>query len=198
MVRMNFVHHVSLSLPLAVGVMAGCNNDATSTNPTPPGETQSHDDHAHPTTGPNGGSLVDLGDHEYLAELVHDASKVSIHLFEHDAKTPVPIDATELVINLMHDGQPEQFQLLAAPVASDPEGKSSRFELEDGDLASHLDEAAAKPQLSVTINGNSYTASLVHGHGGHDHDHDHDAEGHDHDHDAEADDHDHDHDHDAP
>lgn len=42
------------------------------------------------------------------------------------AKNSVPGDASEAMINVMHDGKPEQFKLAAAPEESDPSGKSYR------------------------------------------------------------------------
>ena len=74
------------------------------------------------------------------------------------------------MINVVHDGKPEQFKLAAAPEESDPSGKSSRFVANDPELASHLDDEAAAPKLSITINGKSYRGTITHEH---DHDHAH-------------------------
>ena len=188
MIRTFFTH----ALPLAaVAVFAvGCNDPAAETDEHA-GETAAehaaHEEeghaHEHAVHGPHDGEFVDLGDHEYLAELVHDAEAVTIYLYDHDGKTPVPTEAKEITINLMHDGQPEQFKLAASPTESDPEGKSSRFTLKEAELAGHLDEEAAAPKLMVTINGTPYTAPLAHDHEGHDHGHEghaHGEEGHEH------------------
>ncbi len=45
---------------------------------------------------------------------------MTIYILDSAAKTAVPIDAQELVINLVHDGKPEQFKLAASPDAGDP------------------------------------------------------------------------------
>jgi hypothetical protein len=83
----------------------------------------------------------------------------------------VPIDATELVINLSHDGQAEQFKLPAAPEANDPAGKSSRFVLKDEELASDLDAEGTAAKLVVSIDGKSYTGKIAHHHEGGEHTH---------------------------
>lgn len=128
---------------------------------------------SHPSEGPHHGSLVELGNEEYHAEIVHDADSVSVYILDGAATEAVPIESPELTINLIHDGTPEQFKLTAAPEDGEPEGKSSRFMLKDADLVAHLDDEAAAPKLVVTINGAPYRADIAH---------DHDHEGHDHSH----------------
>ena len=168
---------ISLKLSLAVMVMivAGCSNDG-STGPESAGPPNTMDDpagHAHPTEGPHHGDLIELGNEEYHAEILHDedAGTVTIYVLDGAATKQVPIDATDVTINAKHDGQPEQFKLAASPDANDPPGKSSRFVSDDEELAHHLDEDGADPRLVLTINGKSYRGVITH---------DHDHEGHDH------------------
>uniref|UniRef100_A0A7C2P8B3 Uncharacterized protein n=1 Tax=Schlesneria paludicola TaxID=360056 RepID=A0A7C2P8B3_9PLAN len=133
-----------------------------------------HDDHAHPTEGPHHGDLVELGNEEYHAEIVHGGSgEVTIYVLDSGATKAVPIEATEVTINLSHEGEAEQFKLPAAPDAGDPDGKSSRFTLKDEHLAEDLDAEGAVAKLVITINGKQYTAKIEHDHGheGHDHAH---------------------------
>lgn len=127
--------------------------------------------HSHPSEGPHHGSLIELGNEEYHAEIVHDAESVSVYILDAAATTVVPIDSTELMINLTHDGTPEQFKLTAAPEQGDPNGKSSHFMLKDAELVSHLDDEASAAKLVVTINGTPYRADITHNHDhdGHDH-----------------------------
>ena len=103
------------------------------------------DVHAHPSVGPHHGSLVELGNEEFHAEVVHDDKSVTVYVLDASASKAVPIDAQDLTINLIHDGKPEQFKLAASPDAGDPSGKSSRFTLADADLVSHIDDASAAP-----------------------------------------------------
>mgnify|MGYP000960618384 CR=1 FL=1 len=162
---------------LVIASAVGCNKedspaqssnkpDASIRMDTPPPATVEL--HEHPSEGPHHGSLIELGNEEFHAELVHDDKSVTIYILDGAAKSSVPIDASELVINLLHDGKPEQFKLVAAPEESDPSGKSSRFVSNDPELAGHIDDDAAAPKLSITINGKSYRGVITH-----DHDHDH-------------------------
>lgn len=164
---------------LAVGI-AGCTGESTTGGPEtapPPATVDSHeghdhDAHAHPSEGPHHGDLIELGNEEYHAEILHDDAAVTIYVLDGAATEQVPIDATEITINAKHDGTPEQFQLTASPDASDPAGQSSRFVSSDAELAAHLDEEGSDPRLVLTINGKSYRGEISHDHD-HDHEHEH-------------------------
>ncbi|MEO2014873.1 MAG: hypothetical protein ABGZ53_10935 [Fuerstiella sp.] len=139
-----------------------------------PDDPDDHDTHAHPSEGPHHGDLVELGNEEYHAEVVHDeeGGSLEIYILDGSATKQVAIDTTELTINISHDGQPEQFILTAKPDEGDEAGKSSRFISADKELAEHLDEEGTSPRMVVKINGKSYRGEIKH---------DHDHEGHDHD-----------------
>ncbi len=155
-------------------VLAGCSGEPAATD-TPPSDTvESEHEHAHPTEGPHHGHLVELGDEEYHAEVVHDGESVTVYMFDGHVENAAPIDAAEITINLTHDGRPEQFALTASPDVADPDGKSSRFVSTDAELAKHLDEEASKPQLSVIIGGQPFMGRIEHSHDEHDHGHNHD------------------------
>ena len=133
--------------------------------------------HFHPTEGPHQGELVELGNEEYHAELVHDdaAGIVTAYVLDSSAKLAVPISATEILVNLSHDGHAEQFALAASPQSSDPSGKSSRFVSTNAELAEDLDNDAVTAQLVVKIRGKQYRGAIGHGHDhgeGHHHEHD--------------------------
>ena len=127
--------------------------------------------HSHPSEGPHHGSLVELGNEEFHAEVVHDDKSVTIYVLDSGATKAVPIDSKEIMINLLHDGMPEQFKLAAEPDTDDPSGTASRFTLVDAELAGHMDDEEAAPKLVLTINGTPYRGEIKH---------DHDHEGHDH------------------
>jgi hypothetical protein len=93
-------------LVVVVGLTGCSGNSSQSTN------GGSEPEHAHASAGPHGGSLIELGEEEYHAELVHDDASgiVTVYLLDSAAKTAVPIDATEVVINLKHEGRGEQFK----------------------------------------------------------------------------------------
>jgi len=172
----------SLSLPLAglaVFAVVGCaepdagtassSSGSTVMTERPP-ETTAHAEHAHPGAGPHQGDLVELGNEEYHAEVVHgEGGSISVYILDSAAKSAVPIDATELTINITHDGNAEQFKLTADRDASDPDGKSSRFTLKDEELSTDLDSHDAAARLAVTIEGKAFSGKIVHDHEGHVH-----------------------------
>jgi hypothetical protein len=142
--------------------VAGCLGTSTETS-VPPGTVDTHD---HPTEGPHGGGLVELGNEEYHAELVNDdaAGTVTVYVLDSAAKTAVPIEASEVTINLKHDGQAEQFKIAASADPSDPPGKFSRFVATDTELAEGLDHEGAEAQLVLMINGRQYRGAITHEH----------------------------------
>lgn len=133
------------------------------------GKPASHtDEHAHPSKGPHGGQLVELGKEEYHVEMLHDdaAGVVTFYVLDGEAKKAVPIPATELVINLKHDGKPEQFKVAAKTDAGDPAGQSSRFVSTDKELAEDLDHEWADAELVLTIDNKPFRGKLAHDHAG--------------------------------
>ncbi len=168
-----------LTLPI-LGVslvcVTGCNESGTTvpgnTITELPPDTGSHEEHAHPSEGPHHGDLVELGNEEYHAEVVHgEAGSVTVYILDSAAKVAVPIEAAELMINISHDGKAEQFKLPAERETTDPEGKSSRFSVKDEELASDLDSHDAAAKLVVMIDGKSFSGKIEHKHEG-EHTHD--------------------------
>ncbi len=152
--------------PLVVLVMTGCaeeHADQPSTT-TAPAAHQPAD--AHPTQGPHAGALIELGQEEYHAELVHDEASnlVTIYVWDAGIKHPVPIEAGELIVNLSQDGQPEQFALAASPTVDDPAGQSSRFTSTSPALAAELDHSHGDAHLVVKIAGKQYRGAIAHDH----------------------------------
>lgn len=163
--------------------LAGCGKaatDGTGTLTTPPpatveegGHGHDHGAHAHPSEGPHHGDLVELGNEEYHAEMVHgEGGAITVYILDGAAKAAVPVEATEILLNVTHDGKPEQFRLPAMPEATDPTGKSSKFNLVNADLAKHLDDEHTTAKLVVTITGKQYTGKVEHKHD-HAHGHEH-------------------------
>ena len=145
-----------------LSLIFGCGEKADQTYSDAPVSESSQQSHAHnhPSTGPHGGDLIELGaDEEFHAELVHDKDDgVTIYILDGMAKDTVAIDATELKINTTHDGTAEQFVLKAAPEEGTKEGMSARFMLQDGHLADHLEDAV----LVVKINGKQFRGKIAH------------------------------------
>lgn len=170
--------HTTFALALtavAVG-LAGCTREPVSngpeTSPPPPTVDMDHD-HDHPSEGPHHGELIELGNEEYHAELVHEDGAVTIYILDRSARELVPIGAAEVTINVAHDGQAKQFTLSASPQEGDVAGRASRFTSTDAALAEALDHEGSDARLAVTIAGKAYTGRIVHSHGGHAHDHAH-------------------------
>ena len=164
--------------------LAGCNNqpagetgDVGDTPPDTVAADGGHDDHEghghdHSAAGPHGGDLVELGEEEYHAEVVHEGGGVTVYMLDGSAKNASPVDAAEVMINLVHDGKPEQFVLQASPDSGDPQGKASRFVSDDAELAQDLD-AGVEARLMVNVGGTPYNGQISHDHG-----HDHGDDGH--------------------
>ncbi len=138
-------------------------------------EGHDHGGHSHDHVGPHEGHVVELGGDEFHAEFVHDeeAGTVTVYVLDGAAKETVAIEATEISINLKHDGQGEQFKLAASPDAGDADGKSSRFISNDAELGDDLHHEGAEAQLVLQIAGKAYRGKIEHDHD-HDHDHNHD------------------------
>jgi len=139
----------------------------------PPATVDMHGGHDHPSEGPHHGSLIELGDETYHAELLHDekAKTVTIYILDGSATKQIPIEATEITINAKYDGKPVQFTLAATPDEADPENQSSRFVSDDETLTTLIDEDGSEPRLVLTIRGKSYRGTITHSHdhAGHDH-----------------------------
>lgn len=122
--------------------------------------------HAHAEKGPHKGSLIELGEEEYHAEIVHDEKEksVTIYLLGADAKTVVTSDAKEVAVNAKVKGKAVQMKLKAAPQKSDKVGTTSRFSSKEEALMELLDDHNAKPVLRVTIAGKTFNGKIEHNH----------------------------------
>ncbi|EAQ80614.1 hypothetical protein [Blastopirellula marina] len=111
---------------LWVGVI-GCKNDAA-TAPSSPAASSDDEDHGHShSDGPNGGVVTDWGGGKYHVEFTvdHDAKESAVFILGGDAKTPEPIAAETLLLNI---NEPSfQVDLQAAPLAGETAAASSRF-----------------------------------------------------------------------
>jgi len=174
---MTTFRNVRVALRLALFVFCGaalvgylgCSKPGAKEKP----KAAAHEGHDHAEAGPHQGQLIELGEEEYHAELVHDDAnqKVTIYLLDGKAKGNVPIPASEIVLNIMVGDKPTQFKLPAVPDSSDPTGKSSRFELADKTLSEAVDAKGPDAHLNVTIEGKPYTGVIKHDEHEHHHEH---------------------------
>ena len=154
---------------LAAGCRPGPPDDAPPA-PAPVFEHgEDHADDAHPVAGPHGGPLIELGDEEYHAELIHDdeAGTVTVYLLDGRGDGAAATDAAELTLNFTRDGVRKSFALAADPKPGDPAGAASRFVSADAALAEELDRAGGGAKLAVRIAGRSYSGALAHDHAAH-------------------------------
>lgn len=156
---------------LCLGLLIGCGPTAEyKTNEQLKTERgDDHDDHGHGAAGPHGGSLVELGEEEYHAEVVVDEKTHSlvVYLLGKDAKTASPIAATEVTVGL---GGDKSATLKAAPLEGEGEGKASKFELADEKVVHDLlDAGFLHGSLKVQIGEKAYEGHID-AHFDHDHD----------------------------
>lgn len=170
---------------LSLGTVFMTNSGCTPPSAESPASAPSGQEHAHASHGPHDGAIIELGDENYHAELVHGEAtgKVTVYILDSAAKNAVPIEASEITVNVQQGEQGRQFKLAAEPDAGDSAGKSSRFSSTEAELGAALDAEEAKAALVLEIAGVQYRGEIAHDHEvGHEHGHDHDhEEGHQHD-----------------
>lgn len=184
---------------LAISLL-GCGSRSTETpggkiagSPPPLACDTDHDDHdghdhgddathEHPTEGPHDGHLVELGNEEYHAELLHDENTrtVTIHLLDAVGKQPVAVPQSEVAVQLSQGAQFVKYALKTVPGEGGAAGASEFMIVDEKlcDALSHEDDLRGR--LQVTINGKAYTGTIEHAsHGDHDHE-GHDTAGYEH------------------
>ena len=170
-------------------VTSGCGTSSLEQTAEPPHDEQDGHDHTagddltHPDQGPHGGHLIELGDEQYHAELLHDEAThaVTIHLLDSTGSQPITAGPTEVRLQVFRDGQFVDYRLPVANDSAEPIG--SQFQLVDEGLVDVLLHAeAVRARLHATINGQEYIGTIEHkahdhdAHAGHDDDDDHTEE----------------------
>jgi hypothetical protein len=160
-------------LVLLMLFLSGCGGNAPEKTASAPSAGAGHDHHHdHPSEGPHHGQLIELGNEEFHAELTHDEEgRLTIYILDSSAKKTVPIEAADVTINVTQNGQASQYKLPASAEMDDPEGKSSRFQIQDRELVEKLDAEGTTAQLVVTIDGKQFIGKIEHNHDHHGHSH---------------------------
>lgn len=130
--------------------------------------------HEHADSGPHNGQIIELGDDEYHAELVHDDAThtITIYLLDGSAEKSVTTPASEVTLNVVTKDKPQQFSLAAKPQPEDAAGTSTCFELISDELCEILDDSKTKARVNITIGEKSFVGEINHAdHEHHDHDH---------------------------
>lgn len=135
-------------------------------------------EHSH-DHGPHGGHVIELGKHEYHAELVFDGKSrtTTLYLTGPDLKTPAPTDAKEIEMHAELDGKEVELIFAPQPESGDPQGQASKFVLAADKLPAEIkDVEDFHGHLHVSIGGKMFGGDVKHDHG---HTHAHGA-GHEH------------------
>ena len=154
-------------LSMALFIISGCGGGAPATTVSSYAENE-HDHahgHEHADHGPHGGDLIELGSDEYHAEVVHqEGGKLGVYILDGKAVATVAIDAGEITLNVVVDGKPAQYPLIASPTEADAAGKSSLFVSADDEAHAALHREGVAAKLVLTINGRSYQGAVTHSH----------------------------------
>lgn len=129
--------------------------------------------HVHPTHGPHGGELLEIGKEEFHAELIMNETKkqMVIYLLEKDAKSAIAIDASFLAVNFVLAGKPVQVKLKSMPQDREQNGQSSCFGAISPELIDALHAPKSDARLAVRIRNKAYVTKITHKHehAGHNH-----------------------------
>jgi len=117
-------------------------------------------DHDHPEAGPNGGAIVEWGDHEYHAEFTvsHPKKETIIYIWDKDLKKPVAAKADKVTLTITNETPPLKIVLKAEPQPGEAEGTASKFVGTDDKLGV---EKEFKGEISGEINGKTYTGTFA-------------------------------------
>jgi hypothetical protein len=148
-----------LMLCWATLLFLGCGDPKTGeqTAEQPPQHEEAPHGHDHGDT-PHGGTLIELGDEEYHAEMVHDpeTGTVTVYILDSKVENAVPIDAQEVTIS----AKSQTYPLESQPQESDPQGKSSRFVSSDKTLNEYIAGDDVHARLILKIGGRSYNGAI--------------------------------------
>lgn len=112
--------------------------------------------HSH-GEGPNGGAIADWGGGKFHVEFTvsHDKKEATVYILGSDEKTPVPIDAKEIQLDI--DDPKLSAKLIAKPLEGETDGECSRFVGTDDGLAVVQEY---KGTISGTVDGTPYSGNF--------------------------------------
>lgn len=149
-----------LTLCLGTLLFVGCGGPKPNEQTAEKTPKPQHDEepHQHPSEGPHGGILIELGEEEYHAELVQDEPKktITVYVLDSKAKNAVPIEAQEITIS----AKSQSYPLEAQPLEGEAEGKSSRFVSTDKALNEYVGSGHAHARLILKIGDQSYNGAI--------------------------------------
>lgn len=142
-----------LPLCLAVFPVISC-GDSGGTTPHDESHEHAAEEHGHVHDAPNGGTLIELGDHFANLELVLNANKGELHAWIHDAhaQNAIRLPNRRIPVGVaLSTG--ERFDLALEPVENvltgEVAGDSSQFLARDPKLVKITDFEAFLPPLTI-------------------------------------------------
>ena len=163
MSRTLLCHLTALSL---IAAFAGCNSRDDEFKPVAENQPAVEEEHHEHEEGPHGGHIIDLGDHDYRAEIVMAEDRaLTIYLLQHDTDDPLAVDPAGASLALLVDEKPVTVELEPQPQESDPEGQSSVFVVAAENVPESItDEEALEGNLIVKVGDKQYTGAIEHHH----------------------------------
>ncbi len=140
-------------LLVATLLLSGCSRPQqnSATGAAAAAETPPHDhaEHDHTAAGPHHGMLLEMGDGELHAELVHGRDWATIYILDATGTTACPIDQLQITVNVTTRNRGTQFTLKASPEKNDPANCSSRFVSADPQLVDALTSTDCSCRITV-------------------------------------------------
>jgi len=119
-----------------------------------------HAGHDHAAEGPHHGMLMEMGDGELHAELVHGRDWATVYILDATATSACPIDQPQIQVNVTTGNKGRQFRLTASPEKNERVGSSSRFVSADRQLVEALTDTDCKCRIAVLHAGIPYSAAV--------------------------------------
>ncbi len=119
-----------------------------------------HAGHDHAAEGPHHGMLMEMGDGELHAELVHGRDWATVYILDATATSACPIDQPQIQVNVTSGNKGRQFSLTASPEKNERTGSSSRYVSADRQLVEALTDTDCKCRIAVLHAGIPYGAAV--------------------------------------
>jgi hypothetical protein len=127
---------IGVALVIAALTASGCTEKKSDSKPAASKNgagdaTGGHPEHAPHGQGPNGGVVFDLGKNHAEFTVDHDKKECTILVLGSDAKTPVPVAATDLTLTIKETETDEGTAVPAMTITMKPvdeaNGKAAKF-----------------------------------------------------------------------
>jgi hypothetical protein len=121
-----------IGLLAAALAFVGCSKKSTHDHAHDQHDDSHHEYHVH--KAPHGGTLVELGDHQFNLELVRDAAAGALHVYSLDAHAEnfvrLPLPSLALVATVNGQARPLTLMPVANPATGETVGDTSQFSVQ--------------------------------------------------------------------